>query len=50
VWLIPTSLDTARIESYIFVVLSFLFTTVVVCPVANKWLILLKGDVGAIPF
>jgi hypothetical protein len=44
------SLDTARIKLYIFTVLSFLFTTVVICPVANKWLILLKGDEGAIPF
>ena len=44
------SLDAARIELYTFTELSFLFTTVVICPVANKWLILLKGDEGAIPF
>ena len=44
------SLDAARIESYIFTELSFLFTTVVICPVANKWLILLKGEnAGALP-
>jgi hypothetical protein len=44
------SLDAARIELYTFTELSFLFTTVVIWPVANKWLILLKGDEGAIPF
>ena len=43
------SLDTTRIESYTFIELSFLFTTVVICPVANKWLILLKSD-KALPF
>lgn len=37
-------------ESYTFIELSFLFTTVVICPVANKWLIFLNGDEGAIPF
>lgn len=44
------SLDTARIELYTFMELSFLFTTVVICPVANKCLIFLKGDEGTIPF
>jgi hypothetical protein len=44
------SLDAARIESYTFTELFFLFTTVVICPVANKWLINLKGDEGTMPF
>jgi hypothetical protein len=43
------SLDTARMELYIFVELSFLFITVVICPVANKWLIFLNGDEGTLP-
>jgi len=47
-WLTPIALAAVRIELYTFIDSSFILTIVVICPVANNWLIFVKSD-GILP-